>query len=211
MSCGCHQIRWASAQSCRCGCRPNMRPLAWSAGTLRTARGPSPPRNGCTHSGVPKSSILDSRNSVVSMPGIPLSVPSANQWLVPAPIRIIEPVVGAHEEAAHDSYFSVRGCGGKVGGTGRARPDRSLLVPASTNVQPCRRSPGCRRGHRTGERDELSGTVAASMKKVPRARREIATYTPHEIRRVLRAADKVRNGTCGTSRSAACGEVRSRD
>ena len=32
------------------------------------------------------------------------------------------------------------------------------------------------------------------MKKVPRVRREMATYTPDEIRRVLRAADKDRNG-----------------
>jgi integrase len=32
------------------------------------------------------------------------------------------------------------------------------------------------------------------MKKVPRARREMATYTPDEIRLVLRAADKDRNG-----------------
>ena len=32
------------------------------------------------------------------------------------------------------------------------------------------------------------------MKKVPRVRREMQTYTPDEIRRVLRAADKDRNG-----------------
>jgi integrase len=32
------------------------------------------------------------------------------------------------------------------------------------------------------------------MKKVPRARREMATYTPEEIGAVLRAADKDRNG-----------------
>src|SRR6476646_694232 len=32
------------------------------------------------------------------------------------------------------------------------------------------------------------------MKKVPRVRREMATYTPDEIRRVLRAADKDRSG-----------------
>ena len=44
------------------------------------------------------------------------------------------------------------------------------------------------------ERRELSHNVAASMKKVPRVRREMATYTPDEIRRVLRAADKDRNG-----------------
>src|ERR1700680_1661938 len=44
------------------------------------------------------------------------------------------------------------------------------------------------------ERRELSHNVAASMKKVPRVRREMATYTPDEIRLVLRAADKVRNG-----------------
>ena len=44
------------------------------------------------------------------------------------------------------------------------------------------------------ERRELSHNVAASMKKVPRVRREMATYTPDEIRRVLRTADKDRNG-----------------
>ena len=44
------------------------------------------------------------------------------------------------------------------------------------------------------ERRELSHNVAASMKKVPRVRREMATYTPDEIRQVLRAADKDRNG-----------------
>jgi integrase len=44
------------------------------------------------------------------------------------------------------------------------------------------------------ERRDLSHNVAASMRKVPRARREMATYTPDEIRLVLRAADKERNG-----------------
>jgi integrase len=44
------------------------------------------------------------------------------------------------------------------------------------------------------ERRELSHNVAASMRKVPRVRREMATYTPDEIRRVLRVADKDRNG-----------------
>jgi integrase len=41
---------------------------------------------------------------------------------------------------------------------------------------------------------ELSRNVAATMKKVPRVRREMATYTPDEIRAVLRAADTDRNG-----------------
>jgi integrase len=41
---------------------------------------------------------------------------------------------------------------------------------------------------------ELSRNVAASMKKVPRARQEMQTYTPDEIRRVLRAADRDRSG-----------------
>jgi integrase len=44
------------------------------------------------------------------------------------------------------------------------------------------------------ERRDLFHNVAASMKKVPRARREMQTYTPDEIRLVLRAADKDRNG-----------------
>jgi integrase len=44
------------------------------------------------------------------------------------------------------------------------------------------------------ERRELARNVAASMKKAPRIRHEMATYTPDEIRRVLRAADKDRNG-----------------
>jgi integrase len=41
---------------------------------------------------------------------------------------------------------------------------------------------------------ELSHNVAASMKKVERVRREMDTYTPDEIRQVLRAADRDRNG-----------------
>lgn len=44
------------------------------------------------------------------------------------------------------------------------------------------------------ERRELSHNVAASMRKAPRVHQEMATYTPDEIRRVLRAADKDRNG-----------------
>ena len=43
-------------------------------------------------------------------------------------------------------------------------------------------------------RKELSYNVAASMKKVPRTRREMQTYTPDEIRQVLRAADNDRTG-----------------
>jgi integrase len=44
------------------------------------------------------------------------------------------------------------------------------------------------------ERRDLSQNVAASMRKVPRTRREMLTYTPSEIRIVLRAADNDRNG-----------------
>jgi integrase len=44
------------------------------------------------------------------------------------------------------------------------------------------------------ERRELARNVAAAMKKVPRAHQEMQTYTPDEIRLVLRAADKDRNG-----------------
>ena len=44
------------------------------------------------------------------------------------------------------------------------------------------------------DRRDLSHNVAASMRKVPRIRREMQTYTPDEIRLVLRAADKDRNG-----------------
>ena len=44
------------------------------------------------------------------------------------------------------------------------------------------------------ERRELAHNVAASMKKVPRVHQELETYTPDEIRRVLRAADNDRNG-----------------
>lgn len=44
------------------------------------------------------------------------------------------------------------------------------------------------------ERRELARNVAAAMKKVPRVHTEMATYTPDEISRVLRAADKDRNG-----------------
>jgi integrase len=44
------------------------------------------------------------------------------------------------------------------------------------------------------ERRELARSVAAAMKKVPRTHQEMSTYTPDEIQRVLRAADKDRNG-----------------
>jgi integrase len=44
------------------------------------------------------------------------------------------------------------------------------------------------------ERRELSRNVAASMKKAPRVRQEMQTYTAAEIGSVLRAADKDRNG-----------------
>jgi integrase len=44
------------------------------------------------------------------------------------------------------------------------------------------------------ERRELARNVAAAMKKVPRVHQEMSTYTPDEIRCVLRAADKDRNG-----------------
>ena len=44
------------------------------------------------------------------------------------------------------------------------------------------------------ERREVSHNVAALMKKVARAHAEMKTYTPDEIRQVLRVADKDRNG-----------------
>jgi integrase len=44
------------------------------------------------------------------------------------------------------------------------------------------------------DRRDLAHNVAASMHKVTRVRREMATYTPEEIGLVLRAADKNRNG-----------------
>jgi integrase len=44
------------------------------------------------------------------------------------------------------------------------------------------------------ERRELSHNAATSMKKVPRVYAEMNTYTPDEIRQLLRTADKDRNG-----------------
>jgi integrase len=44
------------------------------------------------------------------------------------------------------------------------------------------------------ERRELARNVGAAMKKVPRVHQEMSTYTPDEIRRVLRAADNDRSG-----------------
>ncbi|SCX32909.1 tyrosine-type recombinase/integrase [Mycolicibacterium fluoranthenivorans] len=44
------------------------------------------------------------------------------------------------------------------------------------------------------ERRELAHNVAAAMRKVPRARSEMQSYTPDEIGQVLRAADRDRNG-----------------
>ena len=46
---------------------------------------------------------------------------------------------------------------------------------------------------------ELSHNVVASMKKVPRVRREMATYTPDEIRRVPTAASRCRISSSRTS------------
>src|SRR6516164_6621232 len=44
------------------------------------------------------------------------------------------------------------------------------------------------------DRRDLAHNVAASIKKVPRPRREMQTYTPDEIRRVLCTGGKDRNG-----------------
>lgn len=44
------------------------------------------------------------------------------------------------------------------------------------------------------ERREVAHNVAAAMKKAPRAHAEMKTYTPDEIRQLLRAADDDRNG-----------------
>lgn len=44
------------------------------------------------------------------------------------------------------------------------------------------------------ERRELSHNAAAGMRRVPSQRREMATYTPEEVGRVLQAADDDRNG-----------------
>jgi integrase len=44
------------------------------------------------------------------------------------------------------------------------------------------------------DRRDLARNVAASMKKVPRVRQEMQTYTPDEIGKVLVVADKNRNG-----------------
>jgi len=44
------------------------------------------------------------------------------------------------------------------------------------------------------ERRELAHNVAAKMKKVPAEHYEMDTYTPDEIRKLLKAADKDRNG-----------------
>lgn len=44
------------------------------------------------------------------------------------------------------------------------------------------------------DRKDLAHNVAASMNKIARPRREMQTYTPDEIRFVLRTADKDRNG-----------------
>ena len=44
------------------------------------------------------------------------------------------------------------------------------------------------------ERRELAYNVAAGVKKLPAARREMDTYTPAEIRKLLKSADADRNG-----------------
>ena len=62
------------------------------------------------------------------------------------------------------------------------------------------------------DRRDLAHNVAASMKKVPRPRREMQTYTPDEIRRVLCTGGKDRNGhlwVSGPERSASWRDRRS--
>lgn len=44
------------------------------------------------------------------------------------------------------------------------------------------------------DRKELAHNVAAAIRKIPRVRNEMKTYTPDEIQLVLGAADKDRNG-----------------
>jgi hypothetical protein len=44
------------------------------------------------------------------------------------------------------------------------------------------------------DRKELAHNVAAAIRKIPRFRNEMKTYTPDEIQLVLGAADKDRNG-----------------
>jgi integrase len=46
------------------------------------------------------------------------------------------------------------------------------------------------------DRRELAHNAAAGMKKVARQHKEMQSYTPAEINRVLKAADKDRNGHC---------------
>lgn len=46
------------------------------------------------------------------------------------------------------------------------------------------------------DRRELAHNAAAGMKKVARQHKEMQTYTPGEINRVLKAADRDRNGHC---------------
>ena len=62
--CGSHPwpgCRWASARSCRCGCRPSARRPAWSTGTACPWRGPSRWRSGCRSSACPRSSMWSMR------------------------------------------------------------------------------------------------------------------------------------------------------
>lgn len=60
------------------------------------------------------------------------------------------------------------------------------------------------------DRRDLAHNVAASIKKVPRPRREMQTYTPDEIRLVLTPQTRIATDTCGISPSAACVAARSR-
>jgi integrase len=72
-----------------------------------------------------------------------------------------------------------------VGNTRRAWSPRSLN--AAIDAWRLALEYGC-------QRHDLAHNVAAGMKKVARQRREMETYTHDEISKVLRAADKDRNG-----------------
>ena len=77
------------------------------------------------------------------------------------------------------------------GGTKTAKGQRAGHGPTLTERCNRRLAAGARLRVR---RRDLARNVAGSMKKVPRPRREMQTYTPEEIRLVLRAADNDRNG-----------------
>jgi integrase len=87
-----------------------------------------------------------------------------------------------------DDLLAALSAGGTITAKGRTRrPWSARSCNAAIDAWRLVLGYGC-------ERRELARNAAAAMRKVARTHTEMQTYTPAEIRRMLRAADKDRNG-----------------